>query len=325
MNRNSRLFQPLMNLRRAVIESAVGSPARQGAAMSLARRDAEATKRVAASKYRLALDTRDSASLIQLGHRRTLFILGSGASINTLTDEHWEEITAGMSVGVNSWPLHPFIPTIYSFESQESAEYEHEAQVLRSVLARRLETGHQPVMLHLRPHASTRPDWEILPPPGWDGRLFYYGRTTLATHRLRNLERDLKALIGAHRSGALPPEILLDSGGSVGRMVSLGIFLGFERVVLVGVDLGGNEYFFEDDPRYLSNLGIESYNPWKSRTEQHETQQRTNRSFVATEFLGSLAAVSRDLGGPEIFVAGKKSLLSGVVPQFKWGSELPGK
>lgn len=88
--------------------------------------------------------------------------------------------------------------------------------------------------------------------------------------------------------------------------------------MLVGVDLNRNEYFFEDDLSYFEDLGIDSYDPWKSRTEQHETQQRSNRAFVATEFLGALATVSKAQGGTEIFVASDKSLLTQVMPQYQW-------
>lgn len=305
--------------KRLVGESFLGNAFRNWASLRLARRDAAATRLAASRNNRLVLNTRSSGDLLQPGSGNTLFILGSGESINTLTKSNWSEIGAGFSVGVNSWPIHPFVPDIYAFEAQESAQYAHEAMVLRNLLARRLSSSPKPQILHLRPHKWTRPEWEILPPVGWRGDFFYYGRTTPATHLLRNLRRDISALILAQRSGSLPGEILLDSGGSIGRMVSLGIFLGFQKIVLTGVDLKRNRYFFEDFPGYFEELGIETYDPWKSRTEQHETQQRTNRAFIATEFLAALAAASSRLGGPEIMVASQHSLLSSVLPQFKWG------
>ena len=305
-------------LKRVAVESASGGRVRDWASLRLAYRDAAATRRAATTRGVSTLDTRDSQSLMGETRPETLFILGSGPSVNTLSAQNLDEVGRGFSIGVNSWILHPFVPNVYAFEPSESVEYHHESQVLREVLATRLEQGHDSRILHLRPHASTDKALEVLPPDALAHRFSYYGRTALTTQLVSNLERDLTQLLQAHSGERLPSEILLDSGGSVGRMVSLGIFFGFQKIVLTGVDLNRNEYFFEDNPGYLEDLGITSYNPWKSRTKHHETQQRTNRAFVATEFLGALAKLSKERGGPEMFVANHQSLLSEVMPPYEW-------
>jgi len=308
----------LERLKRDAVESASAGQVRDWASVRLAHRDAVATRRAANTRGVSTLDTRDPRSLMGDKVPETLFILGSGPSVNRLSSQNLDEVERGFSIGVNSWILHPFVPNVYAFEPSESLDYLNESQVLREVLARKLELGQDSRILHLRPHASTAQALEVLPPDSLAHRFSYYGRTALTTHLVSNLERDLTRLLQAHSRERLPAEILLDSGGSVGRMVSLGIFFGFQKIVLVGVDLSRNQYFFEDDPTYLEDLGIASYNPWKSRTEHHETQQRTNRAFVATEFLGALAKVSKARGGPEMFVANNQSLLSQVMPQYEW-------
>src|SRR5262249_36622754 len=52
-------------------------------------------------------------------HRRseTLFILGSGPSINQISEERWRFIASHDSVGVNMWLYHRFVPTFYVVES----------------------------------------------------------------------------------------------------------------------------------------------------------------------------------------------------------------
>ena len=47
----------------------------------------------------------------------TLFILGSGASINELTQEQWGFIKQHDSVGFNNWVVHKFVPDFYMFEA----------------------------------------------------------------------------------------------------------------------------------------------------------------------------------------------------------------
>lgn len=312
------LTRSLEGIKRFAVESASGALVRDWTSLRLAERDAAATRRTAEARGLKTVNTSDSSGLLGDRLSGTLFILGSGTSVNELTSKNFEEIRKEHSIGVNSWVLHPFLPNIYAFEPSESLDYLNETLVLRSVLEERLKQGHDPQILHLRPHSSTIRELEILPPNYAADRFWYYGRTTLTTRLVRNLDRDIIQLLNAHSAGRLPPEVLLDSGGSVGRMVTLGIFYRFQKIVLIGVDLGHNEYFFENDPSYLENLGITSYNPWRSRTTQHETQQRTNRAFVATEFLGSLARVSRMRGGPELFVASDQSLLAEVMPLHTW-------
>src|SRR5438105_10010101 len=46
----------------------------------------------------------------------TLFVLGSGASVNEISPERWKVIARHDSVGFNFWLVHPFVPTYYFLE-----------------------------------------------------------------------------------------------------------------------------------------------------------------------------------------------------------------
>src|SRR5690625_2390488 len=46
----------------------------------------------------------------------TVFILGSGESINFLEAHKWKDISDNDSIGFNFWPIHEFIPTYFTFE-----------------------------------------------------------------------------------------------------------------------------------------------------------------------------------------------------------------
>lgn len=45
-----------------------------------------------------------------------LFILGSGPSINLISDKQWEHISSQDSIGFNLWIAHDFIPSFYMFQ-----------------------------------------------------------------------------------------------------------------------------------------------------------------------------------------------------------------
>jgi len=46
----------------------------------------------------------------------TLFIFGSGSSINNLGIYDWEKINSHCSIGINLWIVHPFEPTYLMIE-----------------------------------------------------------------------------------------------------------------------------------------------------------------------------------------------------------------
>ena len=47
----------------------------------------------------------------------TVFILGSGWSINEIPDNRWDIIGHHDTIGFNFWPVHPFVPRIFVFEN----------------------------------------------------------------------------------------------------------------------------------------------------------------------------------------------------------------
>ena len=45
-----------------------------------------------------------------------VFVLGSGSSINELSDKNFDEINSNCSVGINKWIFHDFVSNIYMIE-----------------------------------------------------------------------------------------------------------------------------------------------------------------------------------------------------------------
>src|SRR5271157_4008789 len=47
----------------------------------------------------------------------TVFVLGSGWSINEVPAERWDVMGRHDTIGFNFWPVHPFVPRIFVFEN----------------------------------------------------------------------------------------------------------------------------------------------------------------------------------------------------------------
>jgi len=55
----------------------------------------------------------------------TFFILGSGSSVEDLVPSDFEKIHSQVSVGINAWPLHHFVPDIYAYEPVPADDGSH--------------------------------------------------------------------------------------------------------------------------------------------------------------------------------------------------------
>jgi hypothetical protein len=248
----------------------------------------------------------------------TLVVLGSGESVEEVTPSQWELIGDCVSVGINSWLVHDFIPDIYSFEQMQISEGK-DARVSMSELLRREEVVKSaPAVLLLRPHSETSSDRLIEIPAGLRERTRVYGRTAVVTQDRRNLVRDLRRLIRYSLQGQLPESVAIDEGMSVARMLSLGVRAGFSSIVFVGVDLNSTQYFFDINPSYLIRRGMEDYNPWKKRGSVHGTEETETRTFAASTFIPAFARAAREEVGTNVYVSSSSSALADHLPVFNF-------
>jgi len=243
------------------------------------------------------------------------FILGGGASINNLTSENFEEIGRNRSVGVNTWPIHSFIPDFYSFECVswigDGLDF---SRALRSLGQPAISQAKPPVVV-LRLKTDEELGQLSALPRAFEDRLFFYGRVTPSTRMMRNLALDLSWFL--RNEGNLNPQVVLDSGASVVRMISLGISLGFRQIVLTGVDLNNSPYFWQENPEYDS---VREQFPIFSRQvgPTHETLERGRRPFIAAEIITELAAVVEKEFNGQIYVSSKDSALASRLPVYSW-------
>lgn len=245
----------------------------------------------------------------------TLFVLGSGASVEELTSAHFSEIASQRSVGINTWPVHTFVPDIFSFESVPTAGDGQDFARNLSYLHRGdiIEKG--PTVLILRPKTGEELGHLSAIPETLGQSTYLYGRVTPVTRRLSTLQKDIDYFFD--HIAPTTPGILFDSGASVARMIALGIVMGFRRIVLVGVDLNGSGYFWEKNPAHLAGLS----GPQPRNNQQgvaHETTLTQNRPFSVVSMVAALDTYLRTNFGGEISIATNNSALTGLLAPTQW-------
>lgn len=300
---------------RAIVELRASRVLRLWVMKSEEQRERDFVRRVAADVGLRFLGDGGEKEFEPSEQRTTLFILGSGASIESISDEGFQKIRAGFSIGVNAWPLHHFVPDVYAYEPVDDEASDHFRTL--SLLDRPEVIERLPSLLILRPRNQLEQFQLDQIPKELVDRTFLYGRLTPATRKVRNLSGDLvEFLRGALRRRAVTA--LLDSGATIVRLASLGLVLGYKRIVFVGVDLNNSRYFWEENPHHLSRLGIDSFDSGQ-RQAVHETMNSENRPFVVTDILRSLSDVAESVFAAQFFVESEHSALSEFLPPFRLG------
>ena len=245
---------------------------------------------------------------------QTFFILGSGSSIEDLSPENFQEISEGVSVGINAWVLHDFVPTMYAYEPVEDTETDHFWTL--SYLNRPEILSAKPFVLVLKPRNPFELDQLNQVPPSLLDRTRLYGRTAPYTRKQSNLVNDLRRAWGSLADPSLD-SVLLDSGASIVRMAHLGLKLGFRRIVFVGVDLNTTKYFWERNPSYLGRRGLLSFDSGQ-RGSAHETLNPYSRPFSVVEMIAKMSEAFDGSGVQPFCVASKGSELAKVIPTLAW-------
>jgi hypothetical protein len=194
----------------------------------------------------------------------TVFLLGSGASINAISEQRWRGIAARDSIGLNFWIRHPFVPTVYFFEAAAPPVFERLSKLIwqregdyQDVV--KIVTSVSTIPPHLERQFSELPDsWrrEIWPLEGKD--MFARNERELQQEILR---LDKGGLFEEHGTVTR----LFKYMGTITSMISLSARMGYRNIVLCGVDLSDSGYFHQDEKLYPDMTGFAT----SARTRRH--------------------------------------------------------
>lgn len=276
--------KPMKNgntLRRIILDSRLGTPVRRSLFIREVRREqVRAEEETENLLSRSQEENRPWENLVDKKNG-ALIVLGSGPSVAKLDEADFAFFSEGFSIGINTWVLHPFIPDAYTYE------YDPDPRLL-DFLGRKEVVDIEPKILMLRPRGPHEYDNYSRLPNYLRKASVVYGRANLLTRRPEDIWKDFSHSVTWLRRHP-HVQVLPDNGATVARMVSLGVLLGFRRIVLVGVDLVGTDYYWDKDPSLVSHLGISDWGTGQSGM-QHETLRSETRPFPIDVWLYAIGA-----------------------------------
>ena len=257
----------------------------------------------------------------------TLFILGSGESVLGLSDQNWNEVREGVSIGIGAWTIHPFVPNFLALEhinpNPELGLASPEETLVEYSYRKALEGWHlrhdvqaiDPQVVMFRPPSgfpSTR-----LHPLGDFGRRnsWIYGRVGSSATTREELRAELNRYFRWASLSLVPPYLAFDTGATVTRLISLGIRAGFTEIVLVGVDLRDSRYFWEANPELLSLRGLETFVTVETAAH-HSTE--AGKALPMSEVLDVLGSFMCSRSGIGLYAGHRSSWLASVLPTYTW-------
>lgn len=256
--------------------------------------------------------------LDELGSRQILFVLGSGSSILDLEEANFRFIKDHVSIGINFWIAHSFVPSIYLFYPGGFSDEAVFRRYFKIMEARSAEYSSCPKILtdlHLRNLSFAR---RI--PASFRTNLFAAERFSLYARDAQMMERHLVRLDDAgafdlSARGRFQGRIF-KYGTSLSLAVSIGAILGFKEIVLCGVDLTDSRYFYHESERFPELRNFVSPRV-RSADDPHPTNERRNANMMTvSDSLRCLASTILEPRGIRLSVQHERSALSDFLPLF---------
>lgn len=240
----------------------------------------------------------------------TIFILGSGSSINDITSFEWDFIQKHDTFGFNFWHIHEFIPDFYSFEfsEHENAErfsvkvhnlnnltnkYSNTKIICKSENICDLEKIEQHLSFDLK------------------NKLFYFFTFTNSYRFYETLSLLNKIGIFKKRNTF---KYAYYARGSVVFAIHFALVMGYRKIVLCGVDLNNANYFYED-ARYINPMF--KIPPRGHSGNIHKTNDPERHELTMEKIIYFLNEKLIKPRGVNLYIYSKESALYPVLPIYQ--------
>lgn len=246
----------------------------------------------------------------------TIVLLGSGSSINEITDEQWELIEQSDSLGFNYWPIHEHDPTYYVFELPRD-ERDHREKMYQLLEYRADDYAGKPIILKDLRRTSDELDLDRIPEELAEN-MYASGKVSIPWNPEdpSSFDRSLSYL---DRLGYFDErdrvEVNFQKRGSLTYHVLLATMLGYDNIVLLGVDLVDYKYFYIERQDHYRERGAPI--PTLDHLEgQHGTMDEEMGRLPIDSVLYSIRDVVLEPRDVQMYIGTKRSALYPELPYY---------
>ena len=243
----------------------------------------------------------------------SLFILGTGQSINDISHSQWDEISRAASIGINHFLMHDFAPnvlTIEGFVSNVDKEI-----YFRNLEVRKTKGALESAFLVTGIEEKAGFPLKRLCESVQNGKIYLLPTITMSLSDAcgYSVGVGLYKQLGLFRQ-RISTNMLWGSFSLV-RAIYLGIIFGFNRIVLCGVDLRGPYFFQELEDEYIRR-GYQIHAFGEKVSGVHNTANAKLRQVTVIDILWVLRRLICEKRGVELFVGSRQSALHPEFPCY---------
>jgi hypothetical protein len=263
-------------------------------------------------------------SELSLQDRRTsdtVFVFGTGSSINDYPEPYWDVVRNHDSIGMNFFLLHDHVPTFHVMESVTKERH----QLLRIRYAETGDYKNTPLIIktQLTNLSSNRVGARISELTDLPAEVLANTYLSLDILAAGKTATDMEAAYRlTQKVGLWKPKpqflMLTKRRGSVAYVVNFAVRAGYRRIVLCGVDLNHTEHFYDSRRQELEAAGL----PVPSNREYgsvHSTNDPANHPVTIQNVLSAIKDNLLEPAGIELLVGSSTSALYPDISCFDWG------
>ena len=244
----------------------------------------------------------------------TIFILGSGPSINDISPQDWKYVEQHDSIGFNWWIVHDFIPSLYMFQAASTnmlellkdkySDYRNIPFLIRGSAFAKGEFDYEDERLNL---LKSNPVYYIKEYP-------ISSKCSIDINMLFNYMENLGFMTFGHIANFVPKW-----RSTLGLLISLSYQMGYQKIILCGMDMHDNGHFWDYEP-YLE-LKKKYSLPDKDKSNIATFTDERISPNTMPRYVYSLHDWMYNKNGVKIFVMNKKTLLYPEIDLYERKSE----
>lgn len=189
-------------------------------------------------------------------NNKKVFILGSGFSVNSITNDQWNDISNNISIGLNYWLIHDFIPNIIQLEflSDDKKQY---SDLILKVLKNRKEEFINTLFIVKSTHLLW---WQYanltfllkeIPSELKSNFIFDYDFPHIG-NSIQSFSKEINFL-KSFNFFSKKTLFNYDVRASLGYSICFLIKRNIKQIILCGVELNNGNYFYEKDLNYYNS------------------------------------------------------------------------
>ena len=256
----------------------------------------------------------------------TVFILGSGPSINELKNSDWELISKNDSWGFNYWFCHDHIPDCFFAQSEVKSffndlKFFSELDNLMAQMLIDKKVQYEKVRFYLRGDSVN--DYTFHETQFGKTILFnnfnYYFISELVVSS-KNKVMPFKLINKIHKLGFFSSTTkhspIPKLGNTITELISLAIMAGYKNIVLCGIDMNDGGHFYDTDA-YLNKYSyLRKLKAWSNRNVIHPHMDTSTKKYNTKEIIMDLEKFAKSKFDSQIYVSSDSSQLYPDLPKY---------